>query len=59
MMVTMRILLTVMMMLMMMTVTMRAVIMMVMTMVLRRKTCDVKERDLIISPKNCPHWLTY
>ena len=31
--------------------------MMVMTMVLRRKTYDVKERDLIISPKNCSHWL--
>ena len=36
---------------------MRIVIMMVMTMVLRRKTYDVKERDLIISPKNCSHWL--
>ena len=55
MMVTMRTLLTVMMMLMMMTVTMRTVILM--AMVLRRKTCDVKERDLIISPKNCSHWL--
>ena len=32
-----------------MMMTMRIVIMMVMTMVLRRKTYDVKERDLIIS----------
>ena len=43
-----------------MMVTMRTlltVMMMLMTMVLRRKTCDVKEEDLIISPKNCSHWL--
>ena len=51
-MVTMRTLLTVMMMLIVMMVTM-----MVMALVVRRKTCDVKERDLIISPKNCSHWL--